>query len=368
MGFPKVFFKIIENTRCPLYTYGDVFSVTGIAICMTNNKENSSITTSVINAPEGKEPCRILNGDLTRIIMQYERSDKIPVCLISCTGCSGSVKLEHNHKHDLVTVENDGYSNEIGSIMHLFSDFAFFKNIDKKNLDKVIHFFSLNTYKKGDIVIRTGAPSENFFIIVTGSVNVINDAGITISTLQKGDVFGEMSLICNDRASATIQVREDTSILSIDQSDFRKILDHFPTVQLYFSRLIAGRLNKANTIPVEDLTTGMIGNLSEIPAEALFQTLNMNSKTGILTVNQLSKGTARCSFRQGTLIKATYNGVAGEEAFYDILKEHKGRFRFTPGIPTEDFELPEIGYFMKLLMEGLRRIDEEKNKSTNCAA
>ena len=365
MGFPKIIFRIIENRRCPLFEYGDVFSVTGIALSMNNAQENTFITTAIVNTPVGKKNCKILNGDLTRIIIQYERGDKIPVCLISCGGCTGSIRLEHSKDQELVTTANDSYSNEIGSMMHLFSDFAFFKNIDSQNLEKVVKFFKLNKYVKGDIVIRKGDPGGNFFIIVTGRVNVINDAGITISTLGKGDVFGEMSLICNEEVSATIQVCEDTSILYIDHANFRRILDHFPTIQLYFSRLMASRLNKANTIRAEDLTSGMIGSLSEIPAEALFQTLNMNNKTGILTINDLPKGTARFSFRQGSLIKAKYNQVTGEAAFYEILKEHRGRFRFTPGIPPEDLEIPEIGYFMKLLMEGMRRVDEGRSKSTN---
>ena len=368
MGFPKILFRVTENRLCPLYEYGDIFSLTGISVCMNSENENTSITTSVIESPSGKESCKTLNGDLTRIILSYERADKVPVCLISCSGCNGSIKLEHTREQSLVAIVNDQYSNEIGSMMHLLSDFAFFKNIDSRNLEKVINFFRLNTFEKDDIVIRKGEPGGNFFIIVTGSVNVINEAGITISTLRKGDVFGEMSLICNERVSATIQVREKTSILYIDRSNFKRILEYFPTIQLYFSRLIANRLNKSNNIRSEDLTSGMIGNLSEIPAEALFQTLNMNSKTGILTINDLSKGTARFSFRQGALIKASYQSKSGEDAFYELLKEHRGRFRFTPGIPQEDFELPEIDFFMKLLMEGMRRLDEDRSRRANFAA
>lgn len=364
MGFPKITFRIIENKHCPLFEFGDIFTLTGISISMRNPSENSSITTAIIHGPIEKQSCKILNGDLTKIMIQYERTDKIPVCLISCSGCTGSIQLEYKKQNELI--EQDDYdtsmSNELASMMHLFSDFAFFKTIDKPNLDHVVKFFKLNTFKKDDIVIRKGDPGGNFYIIITGSVNVINDAGITISSLSKGDVFGEMSLICNEAVSATIQVAEDTSILYIDQRNFRKIMDHYPEIQLYFSRLMANRLSKSNMIRAEDLASGMTGNLSEIPAEALFQTLNMNNKTGILTITGLQHGTARYSFRQGALIKAKYNNQAGEEAFYAILKEPSGRFRFTPGIPPEDFEVPEIGYFMKLLMEGMRQVDESKTK------
>jgi CRP/FNR family transcriptional regulator, cyclic AMP receptor protein len=366
MGFPKVVFRVVENRSCPLYQYGDSFNLTGIAIPITNDNENTFITTSIINYPVGKKICKILNGDLSKIIIQYERGDKIPICMISCSGCTGTIKFEHTLDDDLqLTGHDDLLSNELGSIMHVLSDFAFFKNIDDKNLDVIIQFFKLSKYKKNDIVIRKNDPGGRFYIIVSGSVNVLNDAGINISTLGKGDVFGEMSLICNDKVSATIQVREPTSILYLDQQNFQKILDRYPAIQLFFSRLMAERLNKSNKIRAEDLSSGMIGSLSEIPAEALFQTLNMNSKTGILTITELSKGTARFSFRQGSLIKAKYDEYFGDSAFYQILKETSGRFRFTPGISPEDYEIPEIGFFMKLLMEGMRRLDEGRGKKTN---
>jgi len=333
---------------------------------MNSKEENTFVNTTIIYSPMEKEKCKILCGDLTKVIIQYDRADKIPVCMISCSGCTGSLRLEYAKEMALFEDEKEEeYTNELVSMLHLFSDFAFFKNIDDENLEKVIHFFRLNKLKKDDIVIRKGDPGGNFYIIVTGSVNVINDAGMTITTLTKGDVFGEMSLICNDSVGATIQVREPSAILYIDRKNFQKILEKYPTIQLYFTRLMAKRLTKSNIIRTEDLSSGMIGNLAEIPAEALFQTLNMNNKTGILTINELVNGTARFSFRQGALIKAKYNNLEGESAFYEILKEQDGRFRFTPGIPSEDFEIPEIEYFMKLLMEGMRRLDELRDKNSN---
>ena len=41
------------------------------------------------------------------------------------------------------------------------------------------------------------------------------------------------------------------------------------------------------------------------------------------------------------------------------------RSLLTPGIPPEDFETPEIGFFMKLLMEGMRRLDDGRGKKVN---
>lgn len=365
MGFPKISFRIIENRSCPLYAYGDTLKLSGIAIPLTSGTENSFITTSIISYPAGKNICKILNSDLSKLVIQYERGDKIPVCMISCSGCTGTIKIEHSTENLLVKEGKDTLTDELGSIIHLLSSFSFFKNIEEKHLDTVISYFRLNKYEPGEIVIKKGDTGGRFYIIVSGSVNVLNDAGLIISTLDTGEVFGEMSLICNDNVNATIQVKEPSSILYIDQPNFNKILEIYPAIQLYFSRLMAARLNKSNKIRAEDLNSGITGNLSEIPPEALFQTLNMNSKTGILTISDLSKGTARFSFRQGALIKAKYEEYNNDMAFYQVLKESKGRFRFSPGIAPEDFSTPEIGFFMKLLMEGMRRLDEGKPPRAN---
>ncbi len=365
MSLPRIIFRIVENRNCPLYQYGDYFELSGIALPLLRKNGNSFITTAIVTFPAEKKICKILNGDLSKLVIQYERGDKIPVCLLNCSGCTGSIKLEHSRDYHLPEPCGEALPDEFGSMMHLFSSFPFFKSIEEKHLNKVINYFNLKKYKPGDIVISKGDPGGRFFIIASGKVNVLNEAGIIISTLDKGEVFGEMSLICNNYVSATIQTKEPSSILYIDRPNFQKVVDMYPSIQLYFSRLMAERLNRSNKFRAEDLSSGIIGNFSEIPPEALFQTLNMNNKTGILTVSDLSSGTARFSFRQGAIIKAKYGEYTGDTAFYQILKENSGRFRFTPGIAPEDFNTPEIGFFMKLLMEGMRRLDEAKEQNTS---
>ena len=360
MGFPKIGFRVCEAKHCPLYRYGDVFQISGIAISMDNSGEHSFINTTVIHAPPNRTICKVLNGDLTRVIIEYERADQIPDCMISCSGCTGSIRVEHQR-----TMHKDGNANgvnsRINSIQHILREISFFRNIDENEFNKVIKHFKLRDYNKNDIILRKGDPGGYFFIIVSGQVDILNDAALSISSLTRGDVFGEMSLICEENVGATVQAREEGLLLYIDHKRFQSLLEKYPTLHLFFTKLLARRLTDSNKIRSDDYASGMIGKLEEIPPEALLQTLNVNSKTGILTITQLAKGTARFSFRQGSLIKASYGGDKGESAFFEVLKEKKGRFKFTPGLPPEDFDIPEIGYFMKLLMEGLQRIDERIN-------
>jgi CRP-like cAMP-binding protein len=365
MGFPKVTFRVCETRHCPIFKYGDTFTVSGIAVLMDNDGDSSFINTTVIQSNQQRDNCKILNGDLTKIIIEYERADQIPDCLVTCSGCTGSIRLEHAKEltleEDIVTETNK----DLAGIIQMLSNFPFFRNIDPKNLNDIINFSTLQRFAKDDIIIRKGDPGSNFYIVVSGKVDVLNETGITISSLTQGEVFGEMSLICEDNVGATVQACEDTEVLNIDHKHFKKILDKYPNLQVYFTRLLAQRLSRSNQIRSDDYASGMIGKLDEIPPEALFQTLNVNNKTGILTITQLSKGTARFSMRQGALIKGTYDGKKGEDAFYEVLREKDGRFKFTPGLPPEDFDVPEIGYFMKLLMEGMQRIDERPTPEIN---
>ena len=364
MGFPKISFRVCETRHCPLFRYGDVFQISGIAINMESNGENSFINTTMVHSPAHRGACKILNADLTKIIIEYERADQIPDCMISCSGCTGSIRLEH-FRHMVAAPEFDGVDDQLGGILHLLGNFSFFKSIDHHNLNSVVKYFKVRTCKKNEFILRKGDAGGFFYVVVSGQVDILNDAGIPISSLKAGEVFGEMSLICEENVGATVQANCECQLLYIGHNHLKAILQKHPALQNYFTRLLAKRLTDSNRVRSDDYASGMIGKLEEIPPEALFQTLNANHKTGILTITQLQKGTARFSLRQGALIKATYAGSKNEAAFYEVLREKHGRFKFTPGLPPEDFDVPEIGYFMKLLMEGLQRIDERPTPLVN---
>jgi CRP-like cAMP-binding protein len=357
MAFPRISFRICETRHCPLFRYGDVFHLSGIAISMESNGTNSFVNTTMVHSPPHRGTCKILNADLTRIIIEYERADQIPDCMITCSGCTGSIRLEH-FRHMLEEQEPAGADSQLAAILQQLDNFPIFRSIDHGHLNTILKYFKLITFQRSEIILRKGDPAGLLYIVVTGRVDILNDAGIPISQLKGGEVFGEMSMICEENVGATVQASSDCQLLAIEHKHFRSILQKYPALQTYFTRLLAKRLADANRVRSDDYASGMIGKLEEIPPEALFQTLNANNKTGILTITQLQKGTARFSLRQGALIKASYAGNKGETAFYDVLREKSGRFKFTPGLPPEDFDVPEIGYFMKLLMEGLQRIDE----------
>lgn len=93
-----------------------------------------------------------------------------------------------------------------------------------------------------------------------------------------------------------------------------------------------------------------------VPAE-LLQVFHMHQKTGRLILD-FEQGSARVTFREGGLLAARFEDLDNQEAVYAMLSQKKGTFHFIPGLPEALMKAREIGDFMMILMEGLRRLDE----------
>ena len=104
--------------------------------------------------------------------------------------------------------------------------------------------------------------------------------------------------------------------------------------------------------------TILSGMLEEISSSELLQFFHMHQKTGKLMF-QVPEGTGRVAFREGAIIGARFEEKENKEAIFVMLGVNKGRFSFVSGIPDSLMEVDEIGDFMMLLMEGIKRLDEE---------
>ncbi len=109
---------------------------------------------------------------------------------------------------------------------------------------------------------------------------------------------------------------------------------------------------------VKDEEAVMSGRIDAILPAELLQVFHMHQKTGRLHM-ELEHGSSRVTFREGGLLAARYEDLDNQEAIYAMLSEKKGMFKFVPGLPQPLMKAREIGDFMMILMEGLRRLDED---------
>ncbi len=352
MNIPETILRIVRNRDCPLYEEGDEFALGGRAL----------------TPPRGKATCMVLVGDIKADLADADlRGDEAdPIHQFECSGpdtdCTGEIRMEMRRGGDAVQPKpaespKAPRKEKLKAVVGVLAKFEIFKELDVDQLGDLGSYLKFRPLDAGETVVRKGEPGVNLYLIASGRVAVMGEDGFRLAELKRGEVFGEMSLISGEPTAATIRVVEPTRLLYIRGKDFGRLLKRYPSLQMYFARLLAARLAQTNTAQAEVLRSGMTGRLEDLAPSELFQSFNVNAKSGALSLS-LTHGAARVAFRDGELVAAVYDGKTGVDAFFAILGESRGRFSYQPELTPEEEKAPEIGEFMWLLMEGVRRIDE----------
>lgn len=111
---------------------------------------------------------------------------------------------------------------EILSIIDRLSFFNSFTTGEKHRIvSDDAHF---RVYKPEEMLIRQGSSDQSLFILLTGTVNVMEGAGGTIfAALGAGDIFGEMAFLTETRRTANVIAREPVIALKLDRVLFDRL-------------------------------------------------------------------------------------------------------------------------------------------------
>jgi CheY-like chemotaxis protein len=123
----------------------------------------------------------------------------------------------------------------------------------------------------------------------------------------------------------------------------------------------ANELRKFILEGIED-KKGFEGTISDLHLSDLIQ---MNCLGRLSNALKIKKGNTvgMIFFDGGNIINAMVNDLEGEEAFYEILSWEGGRFSIERGISVEKNTINKG--WQTLLLEGLRRADEQKKSDEN---
>lgn len=341
MDHQGITLRIISSINCPLYQEGECFVLSDKAIFHCDNKP----------------ACLSLSADLLE-----NNPEKTSDYHIACRGCN-----ESSSRISLVCQESEPFvepmeqQRTLRNIASILSGFSLFKSLDENQIKDVVSLIKLGQFSGGTCIIKAGETVKNLYIILSGSVEVTGKDGMTLAKLTRGEVFGEMSLLSGESAGASVKAlgtKKDTAkVLYFTIPDFKILVMRFPSLQMYLARLLTNRLAKTNIARSKEFSTGMHGSLVDTPIAELCQIINLNRKTGVLSLN-LSNDTGRISFRDGNIITATYGDKKNKDAFFKILKDTKGIFTFNSSLPPEDADKPVMANFMNLLLEGVSRMDD----------
>jgi CRP-like cAMP-binding protein len=239
-------------------------------------------------------------------------------------------------------------------------DFAMLSCLDDNGLKDFISCAVMKEFPPDYTILRVDTPGKNLFILLSGRVVLLDRQGETIGHLDKGEIFGEMSLMFNRLINVTVKSVGPVKVLIVNGQDFNHLLLKFPFVKMELARLIAKRLSNSNVPASRQQPAGLNGRLKELPAPELFQMIHENMKNGTVELT-LPGGSASVEFVKGEIVDSKYHGKTGKEAFYSIIMEREGSFIFNNSPPTSDQKRQPLGGFMSILMEGLRLLDEKES-------
>lgn len=345
----RTVFEIEEAINCPLYEKGD----------------RMSLTDKTFSCPDGKEVCLILVRDMTQLLFvmlgEHDKDGKaVSGKQYNCSGCTGLIKLSRNEQADNEEGDAEGVVARIQDVMHKMHgseiECPFLQAIPKGKVSSILNRFQQMNVPADTILVRQGEPNHNLYLILAGSF-CIESSGVNIAVLREGEIFGEMSYLGAERAIATVRAKEDSLVMAIAAQDFAALMNSDPSVQFFMARLLAGRLQQVNAARARDFESSMAGRLNDVVPAELFQVFHLHQKTGVLEMN-LAHGEARVLFREGCLINARYGEKQNQDAIFAMLSEKNGFYRFTSGLTAQEMETEEIGDFMTLLMEGVKKVDE----------
>jgi Cyclic nucleotide-binding domain len=112
-------------------------------------------------------------------------------------------------------------------------------------VDEVKHRPEIRQYKEGDIIIREEDNPVEVFEMITGTASV-TAKGYSLSVINSGEVFGELSFFTGLKRTATVTALEPCLVQVIDQVQFIRIMKYRPNLVDGMLRTLCQRLVDLN--------------------------------------------------------------------------------------------------------------------------
>ena len=124
---------------------------------------------------------------------------------------------------------------------------SIFGALDNKHLEAIGRVTDRVDVKGGRILIHEGRVVTHMYLLIDGSASVkVGDK--VVATLSPGAVIGELSMVDDARASATVTIEEDSTVWVIARAGFLPVWEDYPEISHAMLKAVVVRLREADKL------------------------------------------------------------------------------------------------------------------------
>jgi len=135
--------------------------------------------------------------------------------------------------------------NNVMAISPLFKDF------DPAERKSIVEKFRMRQAEAGEVLITEGSNSDGLYVVLHGAVQVSTQKDrqeIELARLKEGDVFGDMSLLTRNPATANVTSAGNSIVLRLPRENFQELVVTHPQILELVSELTERRKSATEAI------------------------------------------------------------------------------------------------------------------------
>lgn len=127
------------------------------------------------------------------------------------------------------------------TIIKALNSHYIFSSLTDEDKDLITDYMQLCIFPEGSYIFKQGMPSKSFYVIKSGSVDVIVN-NRKVNKLGEGDGFGELALLSNSERSATMKCVRTTYVWIIERDLFKKLVEDISTQAYEQNRMFLDKI------------------------------------------------------------------------------------------------------------------------------
>ena len=143
-------------------------------------------------------------------------------------------------------VEDVDTSAALGAETKLLRELPLFANLDSSKLRLLAFTSDRKTYEPGELVVKQGDQGDAAFVVLDGEAEVVLEGGngeeTILYVMSRGQVLGELAMLCDTPRSATVRARSALIALRLNRDVFVELARQDPYFSFEMTRDLGMRL------------------------------------------------------------------------------------------------------------------------------